>query len=268
MKKIILMMGLISFNALASAPNFDIQGFNFTYNDPTGTGTATSFSYDGAKADQDGLIVDVEKNVQDFNIQVKGAETRNFQFKNAPKFVVEAQTMELRNFNANSSARISLNLDYASFDSAKDSLELKNFFLSCDKSTSSGEAEFIQGCIQKMNMKSSSFSSSSESKDVMSAFKKSLLSATQSKSLSIKSIDLKTVNGKFDLAADIKAQISGSAKAYGNLSYDEATKILTIKISDVKFGILNVTTKVFDELKKQESATLKVNKPYVYYQLK
>jgi hypothetical protein len=176
--------------------------------------------------------------------------------------------MELRNFNANSSARVSINLDYAKFDSASDSLELKNFSLSCDKAAASGEGELIQGCIQKMNMKSTSFSSSSESQNVMSAFAHSLSVASQSKSLSIKSIDLKSTNGKFDLSADIKAQISGTAKAYGNLSYDQSKKILTIKISDVKFGILSVTTKVFDELKKQESATLKVNKPYVYYQLK
>jgi hypothetical protein len=73
MKKIIWMMSLMSFNAMATVPNFDIQGFNFTYNDPAGTGTATSFSMDGSKADKDGLIVDVEKNVQDFNIHVKGA---------------------------------------------------------------------------------------------------------------------------------------------------------------------------------------------------
>jgi hypothetical protein len=267
MKKIILIACLVSLNALAVSPTVDIQGFNFIYNDPSGTGTASSFTYSDAKADQDGLIVDVEKNVQDFKISVKGAENREFEFKNAPKFVVEAQTMELRNFNANSSTRVSLSLDYAKFDSAKDSLELKNLTLSCDKAALSGEAEFIQGCIQKMNMKSSSFSSS-DSNNIFGALKNSLSAAVQSKSLSIKSIDLKAVNGKFDLSADVKAQISGTAKANGNLSYDQATKVLTIKISDVKFGILNVTTKVFDELKKQESATLKVNKPYVYYQLK
>ena len=270
MKKIIFILGLCSVNAIATVPNFDIQGFNFLYNDPHGTGTASSFSYGTAKVDDDGLKVDVEKNVQDFNIHVTGAETRDFQLKNAPKFMVEAQTMDLRNFSANSATRVAINLDYARFISAQDSLELKNFSISCDKALASAEGEFIQGCIQKMNLKSSSFSSSStsETKSAITVFSDSLIRATQSKSLTIKAIDLKSVNGKFDVVADIKAQISGTAKGNGNLSYNEVTKILTVKISDVKFGILNVTSQVFDELKKQESATLKVSKPYVYYQLK
>ena len=270
MKKIIFILGLYAFNAAATVANFDVQGFNFIYNDPHGTGSATSFTYNLAKVDKDGLQVDVEKNVQDFSIRVTGAETRDFLLKNAPKFLTEAQTIELKNFSANSAARVAVSLDYAKFVSVHDALELKNFSLSCDKAQATGEGEFILGCIQKMNLKSSSFNSSSnsENKSIASVFSDSLIRATEAKSLSIKAIDFKSVNGKFEVVADIKAQVSGTAKGNGNLSYDQATKILTVKISDVKFGILNVTSQVFDELKKQESATLKVNKPYVYYQLK
>ena len=84
----------------------------------------------------------------------------------------------------------------------------------------------------------------------------------------VSALDLKTNAGKYDLSAEVKAQVSGKVKSNGNMSYDASAGKLTLKISEVKFGFLNITGKVFDELKKQQSETLKVNEPYVYYSLK
>ncbi|MBA2404478.1 MAG: hypothetical protein H0V66_06890, partial [Bdellovibrionales bacterium] len=87
-------------------------------------------------------------------------------------------------------------------------------------------------------------------------------------SVGIKNLNLKVTAGKFDLSAEVKAQISGTAKGSGTIKYEAAAKKITVKVSEIKFGILDVTSQVFDELKKQESATLKVSKPHVYITVK
>ena len=81
-------------------------------------------------------------------------------------------------------------------------------------------------------------------------------------------LDLRTQEGRYDLAVDIKAQISGKVKSYGMISYDQSTKVLTMKITEVKFGFFNLTDKVFQELKKNESPKMVVKKPFVYLDLK
>lgn len=125
--------------------------------------------------------------------------------------------------------------------------------------------QLIAGCIQKMTFKTSRFSSQAE-EGVMEALS-SALDNTKA-SLGINSVTLNATNGKFDLAAEVKAQISGKVKANGNVSYNATTGLLTLQISEIKFGLFSVRGKVFDELKKKESEKLKVREPYVYYSVK
>ena len=120
-----------------------------------------------------------------------------------------------------------------------------------------------------MAVKSQSFSQSAVEDGMVNAFTSALKSVAGGRGdLSIKSLDLKINNGKYDLSAEVKAQISGKAKSNGNMSYDPETGIMTIKILEVKFGILSVTGKVFDELKKNENDRMKVKQPNVYYRIK
>jgi hypothetical protein len=270
MKRILFGFILVSSSALAQIPNFDIQNFNFIFNNPAGTGTASSFTYKNAFKDDEALRVDVEKIVQDFKVVISGSETREILVKNAPKFVQEAQSIELINLNANSSTAVALSLTYGKFVSVDNALELKDFFLNCDKASGNQETVFIQGCINKMTLKASQYKSDAKmsSLNPVDAMGLALVNVAKSSDLTINDIDLKIVNGKLDLSAEIKAQISGKAKGNGNVSYDQNTKKLTIKISEVKFGFLNVTNQVFAELKKQEGEQLKVSKPYVYYSLR
>ena len=127
--------------------------------------------------------------------------------------------------------------------------------------------QLISGCVQKMTLKSSKF----QQQDVQKVFQ-GILMETFSKAidadLGVNSLDLKTNAGKYDLSAEVKAQISGKVKSNGQMSYDAASGKLSVKISEVKFGFLNITGKVFDELKKNESASMQVKEPYVHLTVK
>ncbi|WPU65093.1 hypothetical protein [Peredibacter starrii] len=261
MKKLAFSFLFISGFAMANDLQVAVKNFNFTYTDPHGEGSAASFSR------MAGVQVSVDKVDKDFNLLVTGAETAEFTLKDAPGFMTEAQTMIVRDFNLDFGARTSLSLLQGTFNSKDDSMKLDNLSLNCDRKVAHEEVmdQLIGGCIQKMTFKTSKFSSQAE-EGVMEALS-SALDNTKA-SLGINSVALNATNGKFDLAAEVKAQISGKVKANGNVSYNATTGLLTLQISEIKFGLFSVRGKVFEELKMKESEKLKVREPYVYYSVK
>jgi hypothetical protein len=266
MKRFCIALALCSGIAHAET-QINVKNFNFSYQNPQGEGKATSFSRSLTTASES-VSVAVEKFNNDFHIQVTGGEEHEFIFKNAPSFLTDAETMNLSELNLDLNEQLNLRVSSARFDSRSDSLKLDGLALSCQKL---GIAEnvmdqLISGCIQKMTFKSSKFSSQDTDALISSVLSESL--ATNLAGIGVNSVDLSTNNGKFDLSGEVKAQISGKVKSHGNLSYDAASGKLTIKISEVKFGFLNITNKVFDELKKQESDKLTVKAPYVYLTVK
>lgn len=269
MKKFFVSMMLISSFAHAESLQLTVSNFNFDYTDPHGTGTATSFTRN--KNTHKAVAVQVDRLDKDFRFVVTGAEDAEFEFKDAPTFMTEAERMTISGFNLNLSQAFSLSLGAGRFESKDNSLKLDNLTVDCNRDSAKKELmeQLISGCIQRMNFKAGKFNSQAEMEGLMTVLSESLSEFSGEKSsLTINSVNLKSSSGKYELTADVKAQISGKVKSNGNLSYDENQGMLTVKISEVKFGILNITGKVFDELKKKESDKLKVKKPYVYYSIK
>jgi hypothetical protein len=129
--------------------------------------------------------------------------------------------------------------------------------------------QIVAGCVQKMSMKAGGFASDG-GEGVAQAFIKAIDRTFEPLigGFGLKNVELKVSAGKFNLTGDIKAQVSGTAESKGSIRYDLVAKKLTVKVSEIKFGFLDVTSRVFDELKKQENQNLKVQEPYLYLMIK
>jgi hypothetical protein len=248
------LLGFLFLSGVSHGAQLSVKDFNFDYKDPHGYGKAASFSR--AFIDEE-VSVRVEKYDNNFEFIVSGGENGEFLLENAPAMLTNAQSMAVKGFNLDFKDRLVMSLTQATIKSDS-SMSLKSVKLECDRA---GSAELmdqvISGCINKMSLKSSQFSSQAV---------EGLLETLAG--VAVNSVEFKSSTGKYTLSADVKAQVSGKVKSNGNISYNEKTGLLTIKISEVKFGLFNITGKVFDELKKNQSETLKVKEPYVYYQIK
>lgn len=269
--KTLLLAGfaLLSTTALAQDIRVKIEDFSFTYDDPKGSGEATLFEHNQRGAE--GVTVEVEKIDEAMNFKVSGSENHEFTLKDAPDVVMKARSMTVDDLDLSYQDQLSFSVLEGEFLGADDELRLKDFKLNCNKDLTQElpENQLILGCLQKMSVKSQSFSQAAVDDGFVRAMTKSLAAVAGTRGdLSIRDLEFKVTGGKYDLAADVKAQVSGKAKSNGNLSYDPKTATLTIKISEVKFGFLNVTGMVFDELKKNENDKMKVKQPNVYYKLK
>lgn len=260
MRNLFLGLGLAFYSTLSfSASAVQVQNFSFEYKDPQGSGMAKVFSRSGFFTSGQ-LEVSVERNDKNFRIVTSGAETEEFEFHDAPSFMVGAETISVKEFNLAFNQNIDLSVKQASFNSRADSLNLDNFVLHCSRDSSLKEEmdQILNGCTKKMSLTSGKFSSSSMSEAMVEVLG----------GVGVSSVDFKINEGKYNLQGQVKAQISGRVKSSGEAKYDAQTGILTLKISEVKFGILNITGKVFDELRKNESESLKVKQPYLYITLK
>jgi hypothetical protein len=267
-KTLIIGMMLYPQFSLAQNVQVKIEDFSFNYSDPKGSGEATLFQHNQKALE--GVRVEVEKIGEAMNFKVSGSEEHEFTFEKAPDVVMKAKTMTVDDLDITYEDRLSFSLLEGEFI-GEEELHLKNFTLNCNKDFTQAAADnqLIFGCLQKMSVKSQSFSQSAVEEGIVSAFTKALSSVSGSRGdLSIKSLDFNITNGKYELGADVKAQMSGRAKSKGQMSYDPNSGIMTIRISEVKFGVLSVTGLVFDELRKNENDRLKVKEPNVYYRLK
>lgn len=268
MKSFIVACALLSSFAHAESLKVNVKNFNFTYADPFGDGTATSFS---RNLTQESVSVRVEKVAEDFHLSTSGAENHEFVFKDAPAFMTEAETMTVKGFNLNFSQALTMSLSSGRFLSKEDHLKLDGLNLSCERDNNHSHEmdQIISGCMNKMSLKASKFSQDSAKRSVANILNEAFgVNDLEKANIGVNSLDLKTQSGKYELEGDVKAQISGKVRSKGNMSYDAVKGIMTIKISEVKFGFLNITGKVFDELKKNESDKLKVKQPFVYFTLK
>lgn len=255
-------------SAFAADVSVKVENFSFQYDDPKGAGEATLFQH--SQLGLEGVRVEVEKIGEAMNFKVTGSDNQEFKLEKAPDVVMKAKTMVVDDLDLAYEDSLSFSVLEGEFI-GEDQLHLKDFKLNCNKDATQKEAQdqLIFGCLQKMTVKSQSFSQSAVEEGMVKALTTAIGSAAGARgNLQIKALDFKVTNGKYDLGADVKAQVSGRAKSTGNMSYDPNTGVMTVKINEVKFGILTVTGMVFDELKKNENDRLKVKQPNVYYKLK
>lgn len=239
---------------LSYAQNLEIQNFNFDYKNPSGQGSASSFQYE-----KSGVQVSVDKIGKEFKLKAIGAVTTEYTLQNAPEVVETAEKMSIQNLNLTVVETLNFSVARAKFLGKEDRLDLQALSLECDRDRNQVEAvnQLIAGCIRKLKLRAERFDSLSEI----------IAKAISDEKEAVKNFRLQISNGKFNFSAGVSVGVPGTVKGKGDVSYSASEKRFAIRISEVKFGILNITGKVFDELQKNESENMKVKRPFVYLKL-
>lgn len=267
MKRIFITLFSLS-TTLFAAPSVQVTNFNFEYQDPRGQGTADEFS--ARNFQEEAITVEVVKQNKDFYLKAHGAANGEYVLKNAPDLLTEAKNISFKAFDLSFQNNFIATLEEGYFESQDSELLLQNFSLNCSLNLSEMDFQdqILSGCMKSLTLRSSKFTSTSSMTNTFLGSLVMGMTGGAPSNFGITGLDLKVNGGNFNLTAEVKAQISGKAKSYGQMSYDSAMKLLTVRIDEVKFSVLNVTKQVFDELKKNESEKMKVSRPYVYIKLK
>lgn len=252
MKSILLMAAiLMSFTVSAEFDQGLISDFTGEYTEPSGTANADIFKY--GHLDYADVDFSVEKQAGSLYLEAFG---ESHEFENIPQMIEDLDYLNWNDISLDSTAsEISLNIDslsgHALIENVKKAMNLKSLAAHCKNKESNEERTYVEelldSCLNKYGKVTlGSFTMINDGKETVLS-KGSITANNNSLSLKVK----------------LKA---GTVKGSGNVYYENDR--IRIKVSKVKFGIFNITKKVFKELEKMDNEKIIVNKPWIEILLK
>lgn len=252
MKRIFTLSLLLSTSMSWAISSAKVKNFNFNYANGLGEGRATSF--------------DVVKNQSQVTVTKVGSDLEfssslleeNFIWKDAPVMILDSK-VNVAGFNLDLDKKVIASLTSALFVSDS-KMSLQGLTADCQrKSASDVIEEVIAGCLSEGNLKVASFDSQS-----LNNFVSLISEEVDSQNLTVKSLNLAVKNKAFNLSLSTKIGVNGTIKARGTTDVDYQNKKAVIKVDEVKFGILNITSKFFAEIEKMKNESVEVRRPYIY----
>lgn len=241
MKIYVLSLLLLSHLSFAGLPVGEIKNFTGEYLDPHGTANSETFNFDKY---QFGNNVKFAVHKQAGSLFLETPE-ETIEVEAIPDLILDLNTVKWDNISlASTKSNLSLNIDSLGGVSSDKYLQLDQLRINCSKSNYNSTAmdEILDSCLNK---------EASISLD-------NIQINTQKANTTISNLRLNSKNNK--MSYQIKA--SGyNIKGHGETYFEK--NLVRIKISTAKVGFLNVRGKFFSELRKMESATIRVNEPWI-----
>lgn len=231
----------------APFPLASVTDFTGEYNTPSGSASASTFVY----ADYDfGENPEFSVEKQAGALFLKAAD-EEFQIDNLPSMFEDLNVASWSGVSLTSDGeKVGFVLKKLQGDAEASKLYLSNFKVNCDNSGSDGELmeQLLDSCLNnKGKVRIGLLKSTDKEKN---------------KTTSISSLYLSVDGDK--LYFSMKQGVT--VKGYGRVFY-EGDKI-RIKVNKVKAGFLNVTNKFWGEIKKAESESIILNRPWIEILLK
>lgn len=229
----LMLLVTFSMGAFAQIPTINVENFKANYVQPRGEASADTFIFEGE---------DYGKSFE-LDIQAGGliltTEYEQFRLDGLP-----AQVSEWKNLTVN---KIDLKTNENSIFLRSDRIEYK------DSKDKEGYVSSI-----KVDCETTSKSVIDSALD-MCLNNKMTFYVPFIGGVSLNNINIWTNNNKLNFSLKNGVWIKGN----GAVFYEEAKKLIRVRIDKAKTGFINVTGRVFGELKALENDFIKVNRPWV-----
>ncbi len=237
MKILITILSVTSI-AFAQVPTTSVTDFNLSYNDPSGVASADHLIVPGYSFENSPNFT-VEKQAGNFILETTN---ESLTIEDIPEQIMELEKLTVANLNLRTNnTKIFLSVDKLAGNNLDADIDVKSLSIDCDYEHLSADIkdEVLNSCVNNNGrIKIDKFANNG--KDV------------------VNDADLRF--NKNGLNFTIRAagfNVKGSGKAY------YTPGLLRIKVERAKVGILNVKNKVFDELEKVQSQSVRVSNPWI-----
>lgn len=268
----LLSLSLTLTTAFAELPRIDIDQFRGDYRSPAGSGIAQRFDVPGfahSKALKN-ISIGIEKTQTGYNMTTPD---HFFEWSDAPSLLMNLESAQWSAIGVKSSPQSfvtkaqSLNLNRE-----KDQINFRNFLLDCKltkPSHPSFSQTFLEACLN------------GQSRATLTSFQKTDKSATTSKLLqdlmmavtpyeiaplsqtTVDDVEIKINRQSFEAQLTTKVVFNTTVKLDGMVYYENDQNRIRLRLDKAKAGFLNVLSKVFEQLEKNQSDKLIVQRPWV-----
>lgn len=281
MKKLIISVLLLtSSSSFADFEFIQLLNFNGLYKSPEGRASAEKFivpDFNSKKLDQ--ALIDINISQQDNGYLLKYTD-KEYLFENPPTFLQDVDQIKWKDIDLLSKQkRFYLDLPELSSKGTDGSAFFSKLRVECfenDASITSFSLKLIDGCTTNSTMSFSRilFNKTLRPIHILEGLKNTISKLTTDKSnsrlnnvMEFTKFSFSSKDNNFKLKLTAKTSRKVKVKMSGLMNFNKTTNILKIKINKAKSGFINIKNIIFKELKKQESETFKVQKPYIYIKL-
>ncbi|WP_127717919.1 hypothetical protein [Halobacteriovorax sp. HLS] len=264
MKKTLLGLMLLSAPlALADFTTVRITDFTGSYDKPDGRATASE------------LIIPTQ-NKSKIEVTLQGDEkgyllsfnNREYYFENPPAIINDIYTGNWKDLNYVTSGR-RLSASIGTFNSVVEYSDtaLRGLNVNCSKARmfENYGHQVLDACLTNSKVNLTYFKTSS-SRKILNILEE--LPGVRASTTVVKNGTITISNKSFNMVAEVDIGMNAKVKIEGKTEFEDDKKRVSIRIDKAKASFLNIKNKIFDELKKSESDTFRVQKPYLYIMLK
>ncbi|MBL7664047.1 MAG: hypothetical protein JNM93_02850 [Bacteriovoracaceae bacterium] len=246
MRFILLLLVLLFSCRFDEGYKLDFELKDFAYAENQGTGDLKLAYLPEAKSDY--LHFELTRRESDFLIQLPGLQ---YSMKKIPSFFKSLSSLELEQFLFSSNVETSKLSFPRYFHVYKDdSLLLEELEIECHGGELSLELKqrLIQNCFNVMRLNLYRYFDKVDEFEILN-------------------LRINIRNQRLNAQGNIYSKLSGSFELKGNVDYLPTSDELSIKVDQVKLGVLSVTKLFLKFAEKNQREGLRVKSPYIYFSL-
>lgn len=237
---------LVAFPCVAFSADWVVSGLNMDYANGAGTAQAVAarFPIEGQNYEFSNASFDIRYGAGELVVE---RPLDNFSYGVETKVLEDVSSARVRNFSFEAvPGKVQFGIDSAELVKDGETSRLGKTTLSCQGGAVSPDP--IDSCIN------------------YARFNLASMSAKNARGTEISDVKLGINAGKTTF--EVKIGGIGKVNGEGTVSHLAADGTLAIRVSKVKYGFIDITGQFFSELEKNESETLRVERPFVYVQYK
>lgn len=262
----ILITGVALFGALsvsADLTSVSVKDFTGSYEKPVGRATASELVI---PSPQKSKIEITLEGVEEGYLLKYGEE--EFLFKNPPSMIEDIYTGNWKDINFVTKNN-SVNASIKNFSSIIEYSEtnLRDFTASCreNRTFENYGYQLMDACLSNASYTLGFFETESTRK-ILNIFEG--LPGVRASKIGVKEGKISVNSNSFKINAKVDIGMSAKVKIEGKSKFEEDKKRVSIRIDKAKASFLNIKKQIFNELRKSQSDTLKVEEPYIYLLVK
>jgi hypothetical protein len=274
MKKSLLLFSLYFFTTpvVAELSNINIENFRGEFISPSGSGIAQRFEVPNSSQSNQlkNVQILIEKTESGYTLR---SPDNFYQWEDAPSLLMD---LELANWNGitvkSQARRFETSATSLVIQRQKNQLSFRNFLVDCRLSSNAHDdftKTLLEACLNGQSLaKLRSFQKVDKSFEGSSLLNDLLMAVTNVEiaplsETTVENIDLKINRQAFEASLSTKVVFNTTVKVNGMVYYENDQNRIRLRLDRARAGFINVLSQVFEQLEKNQSAKLIVQRPWV-----
>lgn len=264
------------FGLYAGEQDLHLKNLNGQYRSPSGTGEVSELQLPTRDRFPGPVRIELQKENETFQIQLNGEA---LPLDNSPEFLLEMRAARVDNFSFTTMGqKVSTTLSQLNYQGQEDKIEVENVRGNCQKSRNASLNlinMLLDSCLTNGSLRVDSFlvgtlSRSTSARNWMRNFMEMIIpneNKNKADDTIISDVSLDVENHNLSASLKVNIAFNTKIKIIGKSWFQENENQVKLRVDKVKASFLTVTDKFFDEIEKEESESLVVDRPFIYIKL-